>query len=236
MNADRRTARLVGVLYIIGTVAGILSLTVTAPVRDAQDMLISLAANENALVAGALIVLTMGLALAMIPVLMFPILRRHNETLALGYVVFRGGLETVTSMATAISWLLLLALGHAYVQAGVPDLSGFQALGTVLLRGEAIESVSQIVFPLGALMFYFMLYQTQLTPRWLSGWGLVAALLWLATSLSVTLGLIAGQMSTIQIVLALPIGVQEMVLAVWLIVKGFNPSAIAALSTRTEPS
>ncbi len=236
MNADRRTARLVGVLYIIGTVAGILSLTVTAPVRDAQDMLISLAANENALVAGALIVLTMGLALAMIPVLMFPILRRHNETLALGYVVFRGGLETVTSMATAISWLLLLALGHAYVQAGVPDLSGFQALGTVLLRGEAIESVSQIVFPLGALMFYFMLYQTQLTPRWLSGWGLVAALLWLATSLSVTLGLIAGQMSTIQIVLALPIGVQEMVLAVWLIVKGFNPSAIAALSARTEPS
>jgi len=236
MNADRRTARLVGVLYIIGTVAGILSLTVTAPVRDAQDMLISLAANENALVAGALIVLTMGLALAMIPVLMFPILRRHNETLALGYVVFRGGLETVTSMATAISWLLLLALGHAYVQAGVPDPSGFQALGTVLLRGEAIESVSQIVFPLGALMFYFMLYQTRLTPRWLSGWGLVAALLWLATSLSVTLGLIGGQMSTIQIVLALPIGVQEMVLAVWLIVKGFSPSAIAALSARTEPS
>ena len=236
MNADRRTARLVGVLYIIGTVAGILSLTVTAPVRDAQDMLISLAANENALVAGALIVLTMGLALAMIPVLVFPIFRRHNETLALGYVVFRGGLETVTSMATAISWLLLLALGHAYVQAGVPDPSGFQALGTVLLRGEAIESVSQIVFPLGALMFYFMLYQTRLTPRWLSGWGLVATLLWLATSLSVTLGLIGGQMSTIQIVLALPIGVQEMVLAVWLIVKGFSPSAIAALSARTEPS
>jgi hypothetical protein len=236
MNADRRRARLVGVLYIIGTVAGILSLTVTAPVRDAKDMLISLAANENALVAGALIVLTMGVALAMIPVLMFPILRRHNETLALGYVVFRGGLETVTSMATAISWLLLLALGHAYVQAGVPDPSGFQELGTVLLRGEAIESVSQIVFPLGALMFYFMLYQTQLTPRWLSGWGLVAALLWLATSLSVTLGLIGGQMSTIQIVLALPIGVQEMVLAVWLIVKGFSPSAIAALSARTEPS
>jgi hypothetical protein len=223
-------------LYIIGTVAGILSLTVTAPVRDAQDILISLAANENALVAGALVVLTMGLALAMIPVLMFPILRRHNETLALGYVVFRGGLETVTSMATAISWLLLLALGHAYVQAGVPDPSGFQALGTELLKGEAIESVSQIVFPLGALMFYFMLYQTRLTPRWLSGWGLVAALLWLATSLSVTLGLIGGQMSTIQIVLALPIGVQEMVLAVWLIVKGFNPSAIAALSARTEPS
>jgi hypothetical protein len=199
-------------------------------------MLISLAANENALVAGALVVLTMGLALAMIPVLMFPILRRHNETLALGYVVFRGGLETVTSMATAISWLLLLALGHAYVQAGVPDPSGFQALGTELLKGEAIESVSQIVFHLGALMFYFMLYQTRLTPRWLSGWGLVAALLWLATSLSVTLGLIGGQMSTIQIVLALPIGVQEMVLAVWLIVKGFNPSAIAALSARTEPS
>jgi hypothetical protein len=229
---NRKTARIVGVLYIIGTVAGILSLVFMGPIRDAQDVLIGVSANENRVITGALIILVMGLALAMVPVMMFPILRKQNEALALGYVVFRGGLETVTSIATAISWLSLLTLSRAYVQAGAPDAATFQALGTLLLEAEEIESITTIVFPLGALMFYYLLYQSRLIPRWLSGWGLIAALLWLTTGLAATFGLIS-RMSTIQVVLALPIAVQEMVLAVWLIVKGFNPSAIASESAKT---
>ena len=232
MITNRKTARIVGVLYIIGTVAGILSLVFMGPIRDAQDVLIGVSANENRVITGALIILVMGLALAMVPVMMFPILRKQNEALALGYVVFRGGLETVTSIATAISWLSLLTLSRAYVQAGAPDAATFQALGTLLLEAEEIESITTIVFPLGALMFYYLLYQSRLIPRWLSGWGLIAALLWLTTGLAATFGLIS-RMSTIQVVLALPIAVQEMVLAVWLIVKGFNPSAIASESAKT---
>jgi Domain of unknown function (DUF4386) len=95
MNANRKTARAVGALFIIGTVAGILSRVVTGPIQNAQDHLTSVPASETHLVVGALFVLIMGLALAMVPVMMFPILRKHNETLALGYVVFRGGLEAV---------------------------------------------------------------------------------------------------------------------------------------------
>lgn len=105
MNANKTTARTVGILYIIGTVAGILSLVATGPVRDTQDYLVSVPANETRLVMGALCVLTMGLALAMVPVVMFPILRKHNEALALGYIVLRGGLEAVTYLAIATSWL-----------------------------------------------------------------------------------------------------------------------------------
>jgi ABC-type antimicrobial peptide transport system permease subunit len=97
----------VGILYIIGTVAGILSLVFTGPVRNAQDYLMSVPASETRVVVGALFVLMMGLALAMVPVMMFPILRKHNEALALGYVVFRGGLEAVSYLAIATSWLLL---------------------------------------------------------------------------------------------------------------------------------
>jgi hypothetical protein len=81
---NEMTPRIVGVSYIIGTIGGILSLASTAPVREAQDYLASVAADENPMILGALCVLTMGLALAMIPVVMFPVLRRHNETLALG--------------------------------------------------------------------------------------------------------------------------------------------------------
>jgi len=90
-----------------------------------------------------------------------------------------------------------------------------------------------LAFGLGALMYYYIFYQTRLVPRWLSGWGLIGIILIIVISMLVMFRVIAP-MSTTQIVLAVPIGLQEMVLAVWLIVKGFNPSAIASLSAKTE--
>jgi hypothetical protein len=82
-------------------------------------------------------------------------------------------------------------------------------------------------------MYYYVFYQSKLIPRWLSGWGLIAIMMNLASALLVLFDLI-GHLSTVQVVLSVPIGVQEMVLAVWLIVKGFNPSAIASGSAKTE--
>jgi len=231
MNTYRKAAIIVGVLYIIGTISGFMSLVFTGPIRNAQDSLISVSTNENQIIFGALFVLIMGLALAMVPVTAFPILRKHNETLALGYVVFRGGLEAVTYMATTISWLLLLPLSKVY-QAGTPDASNLQALGGVLLNVEEIADIGGIVFCLGALMFYYVLYRSKLIPRWLSGWGLIAIIINLAAVFLSIFGLI-GQLSTAGIVLEIPTGIQEMVMAIWLIVKGFNPSAIASLSAKT---
>ena len=115
MNTHRNIARIVGVLFIIGTVAGSLSIVFTGPILDDPDYLVKVSANENQIIIGALLVLIMGLALAMVPVMMFPILKRHNETLALGYVVFRGALETVTYMATVIGLLLLLTVPSVFI-------------------------------------------------------------------------------------------------------------------------
>ena len=103
MKANRKTAIIVGVLYIIGTVAGILSVVFSTPILDGSDFLIKVSANENQFVVAALFVLLMGLALAMVPVVMFPILKKHNQALALGYVVFRGALETTTYIAMVIT-------------------------------------------------------------------------------------------------------------------------------------
>jgi hypothetical protein len=232
MKTYRKTAIIVGVLYIIGTLAGILCKVITGFIQDDLDLLIKVTANENQIIIGALFLLIMGLALAMVPVMMFPILKKQNEALALGYVVFRGALETVTTIAMVIGWLFLTILSQKYI-AGSPDASYFQTLGTLLLNGnDSISTISQIVFPLGALIFYCLLYQSKLIPRWISGWGLIAAILWLATTLLDLFGIISAW-STVQVVLALPIGLQEMVMAVWLIVKGFNPSAIASLSAKT---
>ena len=225
-GTSRETAIIVGVLYIIGTVAGVLSLVVAGPFLDGPDYLLKVAANENRIIIGALLVLTMGLSLALVPVMMFPILKKHHEALAVGYVVFRGALETVCYMAMAITWLVLVVLGQEYMKAGAADVSYYQTLGTLVLRGhDAIASILEIVFPLGALMFYSVLYRSRLIPQWISGWGLAAALVWLAQGFLVMFQLIAP-MSTVQVVASLPMALQEMVMAVWLIVKGFHSSPI----------
>src|SRR4030042_6416838 len=112
MNTYRKTAIIVGVLYIIGTVAGVLSVVVTGPILGASDYLGKVAANANQLTIGALLVLLMGLPLAMVPVMLFPIFRKINEVLAVGYLVFRGALETVSYIALVSLWLLLIVLGH----------------------------------------------------------------------------------------------------------------------------
>jgi hypothetical protein len=181
-DTNRKTAIIVGVLYIIGTVAGVLSVVFTGPVLGSPDYLIKVSVNENQIIIGALFVLTMGLALAMVPVMMFPIFKKHNEALALGYVVFRGALETVTYIAMAISWLLLIILSQEYVAAGAPDASYFQTLGASLLQGhDSINTILIIVFSLGALMLYYLFYRSNLIPRWISGWGFIAILLHFAT-------------------------------------------------------
>jgi len=232
MNTHKQTARIVGILYIIGTVAGSLSIVFTGPILDDPDYLLKVSANENQIIIGALLVLIMGLALAMVPVMMFPIFKRHNEALALGYVVFRGALETVTYIAFVSSLLLLIPLSQKYVEAGSPNASQFQTLGTLLLETDFQTSpILKIVFSLGALMFYYVLYQSKLIPRWLSGWGLVGATLHLASGVLVMFGLLT-EFPILGIFWDLPIALQEMVLAIWLIVKGFNPLAIASGSVK----
>jgi len=232
MDTNRKTAIIVGVLFIIGTVAGILSVVFTSSILNAPDYLMKVSANENKIIIGALFVLVMGFALAMVPVMMFPIFKKHNEALALGYVVFRGALETVTYIASVICWLFLLILSQEYVKAGAPDASHFQTLGALLLKGnDSISTILVIVFSLGALMLYYLFYQSKLIPRWISGWGFIAILLHLVTGFLILFHL-QSPFSTINIVMNLPIFLQEMVMAVWLIGKGFNPSAIASGSIK----
>ncbi len=228
MNAYRKRAIIVGVLFIIGTVAGSISILFTGPILDDPDYLVKVSTNEIQIIIGALLVLIMGLALAMVPIMMFPILKRHNETLALGYVVFRGGLETIIYFAGVFSLLLLITLSQEYVEVGAADASYFQNWGTLLLKADfQINPILKIVFSLGALMFYYVLYQSKLIPRWLSGWGLIGAILHLASGLLVMFGSLT-ELPILGIFWDLPIALQEMVMAIWLIVKGFNSSSIAS--------
>ncbi len=219
MRTSQNTARWTGLLFIVGTVAGALSVVFVGPPLGDPDYLSQIAANENEIIIGALLFLTMGLALALIPVLMFPILKKHNETLALGYVVFRSALENIAHIALVIVWLMLLTLSRHDVATGAVDSAAYLPLGETLLgAGDWIVSLLAFPFCLGALIFYYQLYQTRLVPRWLSIWGLAGAALYLAAPLSSMFGTELGFAMA-------PLALQEMVLALWLIVKGFDASA-----------
>lgn len=212
---------MVGVLFIVGTIAGIPSVIVTGAVLGDSDYLVIVSANENKIIGGSILVLIMGFALSMVPVVLYPVFKEYSQVLALGSLVFRGVLEAVTYIAIVISWLLLLALSQEYVKADAPDASHFHTMGSLLL--EAVDRIGQIlaiVFSIGALMMYCIFYQSNLIPRWLSVWGLAGAMLYLSVPLS-------GMFGAVLEILYAPLAVQEMVLAVWLIVKGFNSSAIA---------
>ncbi len=232
-GTNRKAAIIVGVLYIIGTVAGILSVVFSTPILNGPYFLSKVSANENQFILAALFVLLMGLALALVPVMLFPILKKQNETLALGYIVFRGALETVAYITMVITWFLLLVLSREFVAAGAPNISYFQTLGAVLLKGhDSISPILIIVFSLGALMLYTLFYQSKLIPSWISVFGFIAITLHLVTGFLIIFQLMSP-FSTINMIVNFPIFLQEMVMAVWLIVKGFNPSAVASLSAKT---
>ena len=231
MNTYRNNAMIAGILWIIGTVAGVISLPFLGIV-DKPDYLTKIAANENQVIIGALLLLIMAFACAGIAIWLYPVLKKQNQALALGSVGFRI-IENVLGIVSAICLLSLVPLSQEYVKAGASNASYFQTLGTLLLGARgSISNIHLIPFCIGALMYYYVFYQSKLIPRWLSGWGLLAIIMNLASALLVLFDLI-GDFSTAQVVLSIPIGVQEMVIAVWLIVKGFNPSAIASLSAKT---
>ena len=224
MNTNRKTAISVGVFYIGATVAGILS-KVFGPNLDAPDYLANLPANENQLIIKALLEFTMAVLILGIAIWLYQVLKKQNKTLALGFVVTRT-IEAVIFTVSVISLLTLLTISQEFVKAGAPDASYFQTLGTLLLavREWGGGVCSTIVFSLSALMLNYILYRSKLIPRWLSGWGLIGATLYLGSGFLPLFG--HDPRSTIYLLMEAPLALQEMVFAVWLIVKGFDSSTI----------
>jgi hypothetical protein len=220
-HTDRRIAIIVGVLFITATVANLLSTSLTRSLVDAPDYLRSLSASGDQILVGALLALIAALASGSIAIALYTVLRRYNTGLALGSVGFRL-IESVFYIVDILGLLLLLALSQAFVQAGTPGDPYFQTIGVVIQAGRewATFVFGVSAFSLGALMYYAALYQSKLIPRWLAGWGVLGAVCSLGAAVSILFGLTPYSLP--MIVLILPIAIQEMALAIWLIVKGFT--------------
>jgi hypothetical protein len=221
--SDLRAARLTGVLFIIATVAHLLGAAVR-PGLTGTDYLGRLSADPDRVAASALLLLIAAFACAGIAVAMYPVLRRTATGLALGSVVFRT-LEAVMLAVAIVCLLSLSTLGQASIS-GAADRTALGAIGGLLLSlREHAALVGVFAFCLGAFLYYTAFFRSRLIPRWLSGWGIAAIGLLAAASV---LALFAGRPVTDYVPMALPIFLQEMVLAVWLIARGFSPVRAAA--------
>ena len=172
-------------------------------------------------------------AIPLIAVFLFPILRRHNEALALGYVGFRF-LEAVLLIVIEIDMLSLINVSREYLNEGGLDVSYLQNMGSWTRSwNDWAFSIYVVVFTLGALMLYSVLYKSKLVPRFISAWGLIAAAVLLTGSVLVMVDVFTEiSESGLELILVTPIAVNEMVLAIWLIVKGFDSSAVSSLSVK----
>jgi hypothetical protein len=227
MSTYRKIALTTGVLFLIATLFGAISLAFSGSLNS-PDYLTAIFADRSRVIFGVLLVLTMGIAIAAIPVALYPVLKKYDEASAVAYIVLRS-LETGSYLVMIVSRLLLVALSAEFVAAEAPDLAEFQLLGSLLKSLESqVTPVMTILFSLGAVVFYRMLYLSKLLPRFLAAWGAIGGALTFVAAILSIFGLLSGRVVLISI-LWLPIALNELVLAVWLIAKGFNVRTAEAM-------
>lgn len=229
MNTYRKTAILVGVLFIIATAACSFSIFLTDPILNAPDYLTKVSANASHIILAALLMLIDAIAVAAIAIVIFPVLKKYNTTLALGYVGARI-IESVFFILYVIVLLSVMTVGRDFITATASEASHFQTTGNALMAvfDWTFTLGYGIVFTLSALILNYSLLKSKLVPRWLSIFGIIGA------ALSLLLNLFTFYSIELPEILDIVIAVQEMVLAVWLIIKGFNISAIASKSAQRD--
>src|ERR1700753_1241288 len=226
MTSLRKTALVAGIFYLI-TFISIPTLALYGPVKNHRDWILSSGTHTGVLV-GCLLEVIVALAGIGTAVTLYPVVKRQNEGVALGFVTARV-LEASMIFVGVVSLLSLVTLRHdlggaaganaaALVTTGASHVAVYN--GTMLLGQTLMPCINALL--LGSLM-----YRSRLVPRVIPVVGLIGAPL-LIVGVIVTLSAGTGHISAFQAVATLPVAAWEFSLGVWLVVKGFRPSPITA--------
>lgn len=222
MFTSRKSGVLVGVFFILAAVSAIIGVILYDPILNGPDYLIAGAQHGNQIVWGAVMELILVISAVGTATTMFPYLRRYNETIALWHLCFRF-LEAIIITVGIISVLSLLSVCREFAVAAAADTAAYQASGTVLRAIHAWTFMLGPNFMLGlnTFMYSFIFYRTRLVPRFIPILGLTGSVLVFTAALLEMFGII-DQISVWGAVLSLPVAANEMIVAVWLIIKGFK--------------
>ena len=225
MKSSRNIAITVGVLFLIALILNLIASEIFKPILNVQDYLVFTYPNKNKIIIGNLLNFICAIAMIFIPITLFPIAKKNNENLAISYIVFRA-LEGILFIFIAIKTLLFISLSKEYQTAGTQTISILQTLGKSLQDEISwATNLYILIFTLGGISFYSLLFKAKLIPRVLSIWGIAAVLILLAGAVLGLFGLgLFKSMPLMEgmVYFAPPIALNEFVLSIWLIAKGFN--------------
>jgi hypothetical protein len=214
-------------VYLAGFVVGIGGDILIQSILGAPDYLATISANSMTVVIGALLWLMAVVGDAAHGVLMFPVLKPHNERIAVGYLAARI-IDAVFIAVMVLFVLLQIPLGSEYLKAGAADTAYLQALSTVLTQAKLYAyDIGMMTLGVSGLMLCYTLYRAKLVPRILAVWGLVGYAIIFCGMVSEVMGSGLGLASSI------PGGLWEVFIGVWLIAKGFNVPALSSESAKT---
>ncbi|MBF9015988.1 MULTISPECIES: DUF4386 domain-containing protein [unclassified Oceanispirochaeta] len=236
MKSYRMNALMAGLLYFSGTAFGVSSAVVGGEVISSSvtnkpipsiDLLNMVAADSSRITAASFLILLMGISLVAMTVFLYPIFRKDSKELAAGMLLFRGALEGTYYFISTMGFLALVLIGNEYAATGA-DSTALQSMGNVFYQFQSLLGpVGTIIFLIGATCLYISFYRTRLIPRWLSVWGLIGVVPYMAYALLHFFHMDNGIGFYLQMVLA----PQELVMGFWLIIKGFDHTAIDKLMT-----
>ncbi len=222
MKAHKNSADSAGVLYIIAAAAGIAGALLYGPILKDSEYILKSTAHETQILLGAFFEILTAFAVLGTPIALFPVLKKYNETLALASVAFRL-LEASMIIIGILSLLTIVTLNHGFLKEINPDTASYLIAGKSLL---ALHNWTFLFGPNIALgpstfMISLMLYKSKLVPRFISILGLVGGPLIFTCGLLVMFG-VFDQISLWGGLLAVPVFLYEMSLAIRLLVKGYN--------------
>jgi hypothetical protein len=229
----QKIARVTGVLFLITYITSIPAFFVLyPPVLDNPNYIVG-AGADTSVSLGAFLELILIIANIGTAVVLWPVLKRVNEILALGFVTAR----VVESVFIAVGLLSLLSVVALRQEAA----AGADA-GSLVAVGQSLVALHGWTFVLGpgfvvgvgnGLILGYLMYRSGLVPRRMAVLGLIGGSLIIASGAAVVLGVIEAG-GVVQLIATIPEFLWELSLGIWLIVKGFNSSAVASLSTNPD--
>jgi hypothetical protein len=216
MNYERKLAIYAGTGFLLAIVFGTLGLGLTESfIQDLDFSIIS--ENEISIKLGAISTMFMALSVMMISLAIYPVLHKKNPSLALGYVGLRF-LEGFIFIITAVMLLVLVTLSKDITDTGFMNNFGHLVLETRNHLGHV--ALDMVLFPIAALIMYSIFFYSKLVPRWLSIWGIAASIIYMSAAYMVLFGF--EPLSPIYMIMNIPLALNEVVLGMFLILKGFN--------------
>jgi hypothetical protein len=229
----RKTALIAGGLYLITFITSIPALALKGPVLHHVNFILG-TGNQTSVIWGGFLDVACALAGIGTALALYPVARRYSETAAVGFVASRV-VEASIIVVGVISLLSIVTLRQHLAGAAGTDAA------TLVTTGRSLVAIHNWTFLLGpgvmsgvnGLFLGYVMYKSRLVPRIIPIVGLIGSPLLLASATATMFG-VFGQTSTWGVLAGFPIALWEFSLGVWLVVKGFKPSAIT--DEMTTPS